>query len=150
TPTPTSTASLSSKPGPKALPLLRDVDPARLSAIVAKLVSFGTRHTLSDTTSPTRGIGAARTWIKQELDRTAAESGRTGELAMQVSFDAHRQHADGKRVPRDVEVVNVMAVLPGAMPAARARRYYVVGHYDSRATDPMDATSDAPGANDDA
>jgi Zn-dependent M28 family amino/carboxypeptidase len=69
---------------------------------------------------------------------------------MQVAFDAHTQPADGARIPRETEIVNVVAVLPGAMPEARARRYYVVGHYDSRASDPLDATSDAPGANDDA
>jgi Zn-dependent M28 family amino/carboxypeptidase len=117
---------------------------------IAHLVGFGTRHTLSDATSPTRGIGAARTWIKAQLDAIAAASGRTGAEAMEVSFDRHVQKADGKRVPTDTEIVDVMAVLPGSLPAARDRRYYVVGHYDSRVTDVMDATSAAPGANDDA
>lgn len=130
--------------------MLAEVSPANLHAIVAKLASFGTRHTLSDTTSATRGIGAARAWIKSEMVRVAAESGRTGDDAVAVSFDAHKVAADGKRVTRDVDVVNVVAVVPGALPSARTRRYYVMGHYDSRATDPNDATSDAPGANDDA
>ncbi len=126
------------------------IEAPRMASSVEHLVAFGTRHTLSDTTSPTRGIGAARTWIKTQLDAVAASSGRTGDQAMQVSFDRHVQKADGKRVPVDTEIVDVMAVIPGSVPAARERRYYVVGHYDSRVTDVMDATSDAPGANDDA
>ncbi len=117
------------------------VDAARAIGVVRKLTSFGTRHTLSDTASATRGIGAARRWLKEELERSTA---------LQVSFDAHTLDADGARVPSAIELVNVVAVLPGAMPEARARRYYVVGHFDSRVNDVMDATSDAPGANDDA
>lgn len=112
-------------------------------------MSFGTRHTLSDTISDTRGIGAARRWLKSELEAYGRASPRTGSAAMQVSFESHVQPADGKRVPHDTEIVNVMAVLPGTMPEASARRYYVVAHYDSRALDVLDATSDAPGANDD-
>ncbi len=131
-------------------PMLAEIAPARVRAIVDKLVAFGTRHTLSDTTSETRGIGAARRWLKSELERYAAESGRSGDLAMKVRLDAHTVAPDGKRIPREVEVDDVVAVLPGAMSEASRRRYYVVGHYDSRASDPLDATSDAPGANDDA
>ncbi len=134
---------------PDADAVIAAVDPARVDGYVRTLAAFGTRHTLSDTQSKTRGIGAARRWIKEELERSAARGPR-GEGAMQVSFDAHALAADGARIPRDMELVNVVAVLPGTMPAARARRYYVVGHFDSRATDAMDATSDAPGANDDA
>jgi hypothetical protein len=130
--------------------MLAEVSPANVKRLVDTLAAFGTRHTLSDAASTTRGIGAARAWIKSEMERTAAESGRTGADAIEVSFDGHAVKADGKRVTRDVDVVNVVAVVPGAMPAARARRYYVMGHYDSRASDPNDATSDAPGANDDA
>ncbi len=130
--------------------MLAEVSPANVKATVAKLASFGTRHTLSDATSATRGIGAARAWIKSEMERVATASGRAGDDAVDVSFDAHKVAPDGKRVTREVDVVNVVAIVPGALPAARARRYYVMGHYDSRATDPNDATSDAPGANDDA
>jgi hypothetical protein len=113
-----------------------------MKADVVRLAAFGTRHTLSDTTSETRGIGAARRWLEAELRRG-------GGPAMQVSLEPHTVHADGKRVPRDVDVVDVVATLPGASAAARARRYYVVAHLDSRRTDVMDATGDAPGANDD-
>jgi hypothetical protein len=130
--------------------LLAGFDGARIKADVARLASFGTRHTLSDTTSETRGIGAAQRWIEAELRRSALESGRTGEETMQVVAEPHLVHADGKRLSRDVQVVDVVATLPGTSPTARARRYYAVAHYDSRCSEPMDATSDAPGANDDA
>ncbi len=130
--------------------MLGEVSAARLKQDVAALVAFGTRHTLSETESATRGIGAARRWIKAEMERAAAASGRRGEEAMQVAFDSHRVEPDGKRVTRAVDVVNVVAVLPGSQPQSAARRYYVVGHYDSRRTDPLDATGDSPGANDDA
>lgn len=156
---PHSPAAASPAPAPSAaLPgpapadvaaMLADIDPSRLQADVARLAGFGTRHTLSDVASETRGIGAARRWLLEELERAAEASGRTGELAMTASFDSHRVAPDGKRIDREVEVVNVIAVLPGALPEARARRYYVLGHYDSRASDAMDATADAPGANDD-
>jgi Zn-dependent M28 family amino/carboxypeptidase len=139
---PVTAAAQALRPAPRDVTAtLGAVEPARMRGTIDKLVSFGTRHTLSDTQSPTRGIGAARTWLKEELARSSA---------LQVSFDAHALAADGARVPRDIELVNVVAVLPGAMPEAQARRYYVVGHFDSRVVDVMDAASDAPGANDDA
>jgi len=130
--------------------LLAEISPSRLRATVDRLASFGTRHTLSDTTSPVRGIGAARSWLKSELERYAVESGRAGEETMHVRLDTHAVPPDGARLPHEAEIDNVIAELPGSLPAARARRYYVVGHYDSRASDPLDAASDAPGANDDA
>lgn len=115
----------------------------RLEAHVRKLASFGTRHTLSETASETRGIGAARRWIKAELE--ACSKG----TALQVAFDEHDLPVSA-RVPRPTTLVNVVAVLPGTQPESRARTYVVSGHYDSRASDVMDATGDAPGANDDA
>lgn len=130
--------------------MLAEIDPARMHASVTRLAGFGTRHTLSAVDDEHRGIGAARRWIKAELEQAAQASGRTGEEAMTVAFETHRVLPDGKRIDREVEVVNVIAVLPGSLPEARARRYYVVGHYDSRASDAMDASSDAPGADDDA
>jgi uncharacterized protein (TIGR01244 family) len=125
------------------------VNANRLRDDVFTLVSFGTRHTLSDTKSTTRGIGAARGWIKQRFEQAGTDSGRTGGRAVRVEFDAHTVKADGRRIPDDLEVVNVVCTIPGSMPEARDRLYYVVGHYDSRASDAMDAQSDAPGANDD-
>ena len=101
-----------------------------------KLVSFGTRHTMSETVSDTRGIGAARRWIKSDLERCGA-----GKL--QVRFDGHLHPVD-KRISAPTEIVNVVATLPGTQAASSERMYVVSGHYDSRRTDVMDATGDAP------
>lgn len=129
--------------------ILAEISGESARAYVETLAGFGTRHTLSDTVSDTRGIGAARRWIQAEFERIAAGSGRTGPEAIRVWFDAHTV-GPGRRLPQPVEVVNVVCEIPGSMPEARARLYYVIGHYDSRASDEMDAVSDAPGANDDA
>lgn len=146
-----STGAGLSVPAPAdAAAVVDGVSAERIRSDVDTLASFGTRHTMSDTTSDERGIGAARRWLKAEFERIAAESGRTGDEAMTVLMDPHLVEADGRRILRDVEVMNVMCVIPGAMPEARERLYYVIGHYDSRATDPLDGESDAPGANDDA
>ena len=125
--------------------MIEQVSVANLENSVRKLVSFGTRHTLSDTSSKTTGIGAARTWIKSEFERYNRENG--GKL--QVSYDSFVQPADGKRVPEATVLKNVMAVLPGTDPADK-RMLLVCGHYDSRVTDVMNNKSAAPGANDDA
>lgn len=119
----------------------------RLLADVQTLADFGTRHTLSDTQSDDRGIGAARRWLKAEFERIALDAGREDVV---VSFDTHLVQADGRRIWRDVDVVNVMCTIPGAMPEARGRLYYMIAHYDSRASDVNDSEIDAPGANDDA
>ena len=121
------------------------VSAARIKANIRKLASFGTRNSLSDTESDTRGIGAARRWIKAELERCAADSG--GRL--QVAFDDHVV-PPGPRIPKPTHIVNVVATLPGSQAESRDRIYAVSGHYDSMPTDPMDGASDAPGANDDA
>ncbi len=122
--------------------IVREVSPQRIHAYVEKLVSFGTRHTMSETESNTRGIGAARRWIKSELERCGA--GR-----LDVQFQSH-VHPVANRITRPTEIVNVVATLPGTQPASKDRYYVVSGHYDSRVTDVMNATADAPGANDDA
>jgi len=137
--------------------MLEDVDrvtsavsPERQRADVDTLCSFGTRHTLSDTESETRGIGAARRWLKREFESIASESRRTGDEAMKVWFDTHHVEADGRRIFRDVDVVNVVCEIPGSMPEARDRLYYVIAHYDSRKLEANDADGEAPGADDDA
>jgi hypothetical protein len=122
--------------------IVREISPQRIHAYVEKLVSFGTRHTMSETASNTRGIGAARRWIKAELERCGA-----GKL--DVQFQSH-VHPVANRITRPTEIVNVVATLPGTQPASKDRYYVVSGHYDSRVTDVMNATADAPGANDDA
>ena len=125
--------------------IVGDMSPQRIEAHVRKLVGFKTRHTMSDTVSDTVGIGAARRWIKAELERCGAAAG--GRL--QVSFDSHVTPVSA-RISRPTEIVNVVATLPGTQAASRDRIYVVSGHYDSRNTEIMDATGDAPGANDDA
>ncbi len=122
--------------------IVREISPQRIHAYVEKLVSFGTRHTMSETESNTRGIGAARRWIKAELERCGA-----GKL--DVQFQSH-VHPVANRITRPTEIVNVVATLPGTQPASKDRYYVVSGHYDSRVTDVMNTTADAPGANDDA
>jgi hypothetical protein len=104
---------------PRIASLLAEVSPARLESTLKKLESFQTRHLLSSTDTPGRGIGAARQWI---LDEMKSYSPR-----LQVSFDTYRIPKQGERVTREVEVRNVMAILPGRT----ARRFYVSGHYDT-------------------
>ena len=133
---------------PRIQEILGEVDPDRLQAIVERLVSFGSRSTLSSTDHPTWGIGAAREWIREEM---ASYSPR-----LQVSFDSYVVEPQG-RITRTTDLRNVMAILPGRSP----RRIYVTGHYDSvvygdqgvevpeaPTDDPLDGY--APGANDDA
>jgi len=118
------------------------VDGERLIADVRTLARFGTRHSLSDTASSERGIGAARRWLVAELERVSGATG--GRLA--VSEQRFATEVDG----REVELVNVLAFLPGRGAGPLGRTYLVSGHYDSRASGEMDAASDAPGADDDA
>jgi acetylornithine deacetylase/succinyl-diaminopimelate desuccinylase-like protein len=120
------------------------IDAARLRATVAKLVSFGTRHTLSDATSETRGIGAARKWLAAEFAAAARAQG-----SRLRPFEDRFTAEPGPRIPKPVEVVNVGAVLPGVDGARAKEALVVTGHYDTRVTDVMNATADAPGAVDD-
>ena len=139
---------------PRIEKLVAAVSQERLERLLTVLVSFGTRNTLSDPTSTTRGVGAARQWILDELMRTSPR--------LQVSFDAY-QIPRGGRITHDVDLRNVVAVLPGRSP----RRIYVSGHYDTvnlgpqgqvginsgasadNASRKSDPNADAPGANDD-
>lgn len=130
--------------------VVAEIDPRRLRRDVDALVSFGTRHTLSDTESDTRGIGAARRWVYDQFLQAAAASDRAGPEQMRVSFDRYEVEADGRRIAETTDVINVVCEIPGASPAARDRHYYVIAHLDSRNSDPNDAEGDAPGANDDA
>ena len=132
-------------PDPLVARLVADISPQRIERRIQTLVGFQTRHTLSETESDTRGIGAARRWIQRDLEACAKESG--GRL--QVTLDEYLEPA-GNRMPRAAQIVNVVATLPGTDPQSRDRLIVVSGHYDSRAGDVMDAASPAPGANDDA
>lgn len=122
-----------------------EVSPARIERDIRTLVGFGTRHTLSDTLSETRGIGAARRWIYQEFRRVSAACGGCLEVRY-VSGVVEGE--EGSRIPVDTRVVNVIAVQRGA---SDPDRYVVMaGDIDSRVSDGMDFTSDSPGANDNA
>ena len=125
--------------------LVRDVSPARLEGYVRTLAGFGTRHSLSVADDPKRGVGAARRWIKDTLDRCATESGSR----LKVEFDEFVQPPT-PRVQQPSTLVNVVATLEGVDPAAKARTFVVSGHYDSMCGNVMNAQCDAPGANDDA
>ena len=133
------------KPNPQIAGVVREISARNIEANIRKLVSFGTRHTLSDATSETRGIGAARRWLQAEFERYAKDS----DSRLQVTMDEFTE-PPGERNPQPVQVVNVVATLPGEQAESRDRIYVVSGHYDSRVSDPMNATADAPGANDDA
>jgi hypothetical protein len=139
----TPTSAPPSTPAPELRAMLREIDPKRIEATIRRLVAFGTRHTLSAQDDPDRGIGAARDWIFAELQRYAATSaGR-----MTVELQSFIQPVSS-RIPAPTRITNVVATLRGSVTPQRV--YVVTGHYDSRVTDVMDATSDAPGADDDA
>jgi len=126
--------------------IVNEISVKNIQAYVEKLVSFGTRHTLSDTLSETRGIGAARRWIKSEFDQYAKASGGRLVVEFQESTVSPSQ-----RIPTPTKVVNVLATLKPAQEGPSAGRTIIVsGHYDTRASSPMDVKSDAPGADDDA
>lgn len=130
---------------PTVAKIVAEVSAQRIAQRIETLVGFQTRHTLSDTSSDTRGIGAARRWIQRELQACSKASG--GRL--QVEMDEFVEPA-GRRVPTPVTLVNVVATLPGSSTASKDRLLVVSGHYDSRNSDVMDASGLAPGANDDA
>ena len=130
---------------PEIARLVRDVSQSRLETTIRTLAGFGTRHSLSVTDDPKRGIGAARRWIKARLDACAAEAG----ARLKVEFDEFVQEPSA-RVPKAVPMVNVVATLEGVDPVAKARTLVVSGHYDSMCSNVMNSECDAPGANDDA
>ena len=117
----------------------------RLGSDIRKLANFGTRHTLSDTISNTRGIGAARRWIKAEFEKISNDCNN----CLEVSFQKNLVTAEGnQRIPEDTWVVNVLAVQRGTK---YPNRYIIMsGDIDSRVSDPLNSTSDSPGANDNA
>ncbi|RPA59652.1 M28 family peptidase [Shewanella frigidimarina] len=114
----------------------------RIEQDIRTLVGFGTRHTLSDTTSDTQGIGAARRWIEAEFNRISKECG--GCLEVVTVGDT----VQGKRIENPTEVVNVIAIQRGKTDPKRV--VMMSGDIDSRVSDVLDATSISPGANDNA
>ena len=116
----------------------------RIEKDIKKLVSFGTRHTLSDTVSNTRGIGAARRWIKSEFELISKDCNN----CLDVEFQRNLVKNDNRRIIKDTWVVNVLAIQKGTK---YPNRYIIMsGDIDSRVTDPNNFVSDSPGANDNA
>ena len=133
----------SPRPSPGLVTLLRAIDPKRIQATIQTLAGFGTRHTLSSQTDPNRGIGAATNWVVQQMQAIAqTSSGR-----MTVQQQAFTQQI-ATNIPVPTQITNVIATLQGT--ASPERFYVITGHLDSRCTDILDFTSDAPGADDDA
>jgi hypothetical protein len=130
---------------PSPHPLLKsiadEISPSELQATIEQLVGVGTRHTLSDTKSTTRGIGAARRWVKGRF----ATFSRTCGGCLEVTMPG--QIFTGDRLPGPTAIADVLAIQRGTSDPDRV--IVISGHIDSRVTDPMNATSDAPGADDD-
>jgi Zn-dependent M28 family amino/carboxypeptidase len=125
--------------------IIDEVSADRIENDVRKLAGFGTRNTFSDTISDTRGIGAARRWIKAEFDEISQECGGCLEVFYQKDLVTTDM---GSRVPKDAYVVNVVAIQRGT---SNPNDFVMMsGDIDSRASDTMDFTTDAPGANDNA
>jgi hypothetical protein len=129
---------------PEIQKIVGDISAERIQRSIFVLASFKTRHTLSDPLPSGDAIGGAASWIHAEFDRVSAASG--GRL--KVDLDTFDQPPAPPRIPQKIQITNIVATLPGTDPAGRV--VVVSGHYDSRATNPLDATGAAPGADDDA
>ena len=129
-------------PDPGLRAMLREIDPDRIKATILKLVSFGTRHTASSQTDPNRGIGAATNWVFDQMQSFAAASG--GRMTVQKQTFTQPVSSN---IPVPTTITNVIATLKGT--ASPERFYVITGHLDSRVTDVLNFTSDAPGADDD-
>ncbi len=131
------------KPDPDVAKMVKEVSAKNIEATIRKLVSFGTRNTLSEQDNPARGIGAARDWIYSEFQKISADCGGCLDVQKQSFLQPK-----ANRIPEPTKLTNVFAVLMGTTDPTRV--YVVSGHYDSMCTSPTDAKCDAPGANDDA
>ncbi len=136
---------ISSQTDSRVYEIINSVSADRIEADITKLTNFGTRHTLSDTVSQTRGIGAARRWIKSEFEKTSANCGNCLEIFYQKDLV---KKGDNGRIVHDVWVVNVVAIQRGVK---YPNRFIIMsGDIDSRVSNPNNFTSDSPGANDNA
>ena len=133
---------------PQIAAALRQISAQRIQANIEKLVSFGTRSTISAqdpaSIASGRGIGAAREWIKSEFERYSKDCGGCLEVKTDIFTQEHAE-----RIPKATEIANVYAVLKGTDAANVKRIVLVTGHYDSRNSDTFNVSDDAPGANDD-
>ena len=125
--------------------IVAEINARNIEATIRKLVSFGTRNTLSEQNNPNRGIGVARDWLYVEFQKAAAQSGGRMTVEKQTF-----EQAKAARVPEPTMLTNIVATLKGTQPESTNRIYVVSGHYDSMCSSPTDAKCDAPGANDDA
>ncbi len=141
----TAAVAAQSPPPPTGHPELRaianKVQAVQLHATIARLVKFGTRHTMSVTTSDTRGIGAARRWVKSRFQSISRDCGG----CLQVITPT--QTVTGSRIPQPTKIMDVAAIQRGSSDSNRV--IIITAHLDSRVTDVMNKTSDAPGADDD-
>lgn len=131
--------------------IIKDVSPQRVEQTDEKLVSFGTRHTLSvhnpDAATSSQGIIAARNWIKSEFEHISSECNGCLEVTTDTFIEQPKGPKD--RITTPTEIQNVYAILKGTDPAQAKRIYLVTGHYDSRNSESENSTLPAPGANDD-
>ena len=125
--------------------IVAEINARNIENTIRRLVSFGTRNTLSEQNNPNRGIGAARDWLYSEFQKAAAAS--DGRMVVEKQTFEQPKAA---RVPQPTMLTNIIATLKGTQPESVNRVYVVSGHYDSMCTSPTDAKCDAPGANDDA
>ena len=137
--------TISAQTDPKIYDIIDAVSVERIKKDVKILADFGTRHTFSDTVSDTRGIGAARRWIKKEFDSISKACNNCLEVFYQQDFVTKDER---QRIPHDGWIINVVAIQKGT---TYPNRYIIMsGDIDTRASDVMDFTNDAPGANDNA
>ena len=138
-----SLAQKNDKPNAEIQKMIKEISAKNIEVSIRKLVSFGTRNTLSEQDNPARGIGAARDWIFGEFQKISADCGNCLTVEKQTFLQPK-----ANRVPEPTNLTNVIATLKGTTDPTRV--YVVSGHYDSMCSSPTDAKCDAPGANDDA
>lgn len=123
----------------------KEISADSIKANIKKLSSFHTRHTASDTSSDSTGIGAARRWIYDSFQQYSQQSGNR----LNVKYEGYTE-SDHSKIKSPTKIINVVAILPGTQLESKDRMYLVGGHYDSRISDIMDSTNYAPGASDNA
>ena len=131
------------KPNAEIVAMLKEISAKNIETTIRKLVSFGTRNTLSEQNNPARGIGAARDYLFAEFQKISSECGNCLTVEKQTFLQPK-----ANRIPEPTNLTNVVATLKGTTDPERV--YVVSGHYDSMCSSPIDAKCDAPGANDDA
>jgi hypothetical protein len=131
------------KPNAEIQKIVAEINAKNIETTIRKLVSFGTRNTLSEQDNPTRGIGAARDYLFAEFQKISADCGNCLQVEKQTFLQPK-----ANRIPEPTNLTNVVATLRGATNPERV--YVVSGHYDSMCSSPTDGKCDAPGANDDA